>query len=68
MRIGFNLPQMGPLAHQARDAAQYAREAEALGADSLWVYDRLLAPVNLAKDHDHALEIMNRLLELARGR
>src|SRR5258706_16181021 len=46
MRIGFNLPQMGPLAHQARDAARYAREAEALGADSLWVYDRLLAPVN----------------------
>jgi probable F420-dependent oxidoreductase len=28
-----------------RDAARYAREAEALGADSLWVYDRLLAPV-----------------------
>jgi len=46
MRIGFNLPQMGPLAHQPRDAARYAREAEALGADSLWVYDRLLAPVN----------------------
>src|SRR3954464_1252073 len=46
MRIGFTLPQLGPLAHHVRDAARYAREAEALGADSLWVCDRLLAPVN----------------------
>jgi probable F420-dependent oxidoreductase len=46
MRIGFTLPQAGPPAHQVREAARYAREAEALGADSLWAYDRLLAPVN----------------------
>ncbi|CAM02161.1 putative F420-dependent oxidoreductase [Saccharopolyspora erythraea NRRL 2338] len=45
MRIGFSLPQLGTLAHQAADIASFAREAEALGAGSLWVGDRLLAPV-----------------------
>jgi probable F420-dependent oxidoreductase len=48
VRIGFTLPQVGPLAHQAPEAARYARTAEALGADSLWVCDRLLAPVDPA--------------------
>ena len=46
MRIGFTLPQMGALAHHAVDVARFAREAEQAGADSLWVGDRLLAPVN----------------------
>ncbi|WP_046501080.1 TIGR03619 family F420-dependent LLM class oxidoreductase [Streptomyces odonnellii] len=46
MQIGFTLPQMGPLAHQPEEVARFAREAEALGADSLWVGDRLLAPVD----------------------
>jgi probable F420-dependent oxidoreductase len=46
MRIGFTLPQFGALAHQARDVARFARAIEDLGADSLWVADRLLAPVN----------------------
>ncbi|WNI21426.1 MULTISPECIES: TIGR03619 family F420-dependent LLM class oxidoreductase [unclassified Streptomyces] len=45
MRIGFTLPQMGPVARQAHEAGRFAKEAEALGADSLWVGDRLLAPV-----------------------
>lgn len=45
MRIGFTLPQMGPLAHYPRDVARFAHQAEQLGADSLWVGDRLLAPV-----------------------
>ena len=45
MRIGFTLPQIGPLAHYPRDVARFAREVEELGADSLWVGDRLLAPV-----------------------
>ena len=46
MKIGFTLPQMGPLAHEAADVTRFAEEAERLGADSLWVGDRLLAPVN----------------------
>ncbi|MFC3999048.1 TIGR03619 family F420-dependent LLM class oxidoreductase [Nocardiopsis sediminis] len=45
MKIGFTLPQMGPLAHEAGEVARFAREAERLGADSLWVGDRLLAPI-----------------------
>lgn len=45
MKIGFTLPQMGPLAHEAADVTRFAKEAERLGADSLWVGDRLLAPV-----------------------
>ncbi|MEV3951242.1 TIGR03619 family F420-dependent LLM class oxidoreductase [Streptomyces halstedii] len=45
MRIGFTIPQMGSLARQADEAGRFANEAEALGADSLWVGDRLLAPV-----------------------
>ncbi|WP_326701257.1 TIGR03619 family F420-dependent LLM class oxidoreductase [Streptomyces sp. NBC_01754] len=45
MRIGFTLPQMGPLAHQAHEIGRFAKEAEELGADSLWVGDRILAPV-----------------------
>ncbi|WP_031090695.1 TIGR03619 family F420-dependent LLM class oxidoreductase [Streptomyces sp. NRRL WC-3549] len=45
MRIGFTLPQMGALAHQAHDIGRFAKEAEALGADSLWIGDRILAPV-----------------------
>ena len=46
MRIGFTLPQFGELAHHPQHAARFARQAEALGADSLWVGDRLLAPVD----------------------
>ncbi|MFD8282860.1 TIGR03619 family F420-dependent LLM class oxidoreductase [Streptomyces solisilvae] len=46
MRIGFALPQFGPLAHHPEDIARFAHRAEELGADSLWVGDRLLAPVD----------------------
>jgi probable F420-dependent oxidoreductase len=47
MRIGFTLPQFGPLAHQADQVAHFARQIEEqVGGDSLWVGDRLLAPVN----------------------
>jgi len=46
VRIGFTLPQLGALAHYPREVSRFAREAEQLGADSLWVGDRLLAPVN----------------------
>jgi probable F420-dependent oxidoreductase len=47
MRIGFTLPQFAPLAHQPDQVARFARQVEEqIGADSLWVGDRLLAPVN----------------------
>jgi probable F420-dependent oxidoreductase len=46
VRIGFTLPQMGALAHYPREIVRFAQQAEQWGADSLWVGDRLLAPVN----------------------
>jgi alkanesulfonate monooxygenase SsuD/methylene tetrahydromethanopterin reductase-like flavin-dependent oxidoreductase (luciferase family) len=46
MRIGFTLPQMGALAHYPQQVTRFARQVEELGADSLWVGDRLLAPVH----------------------
>ena len=45
MRIGFNLPQIGP-ATNAKAVVRAAQRAEALGYDSLWVTERLLFPVN----------------------
>src|SRR6059058_2795275 len=43
MRVGIALPNYGPLA--APDLlARLAREAEALGVDSVWVSDHLVAP------------------------
>lgn len=45
MRLGFALPQIGPIA--GPDAlVTVAQRAEALGFDSLWVLDRILYPVN----------------------
>jgi probable F420-dependent oxidoreductase len=46
MRVGFCLPQFGAPAQQAGQIAQFAAEAERLGAHSLWVGDRLMAPVD----------------------
>ncbi|WP_406723666.1 TIGR03619 family F420-dependent LLM class oxidoreductase [Streptomyces sp. GD-15H] len=46
MRIGFTLPQFGAQALQTTDVTRFAREAEALGAASLWVGDRLLTAVS----------------------
>jgi probable F420-dependent oxidoreductase len=45
IKLGFALPQFGPLG-QAGRVAPFAAEAERLGARSLWVGDRLLAPVH----------------------
>jgi len=43
MKLGFSLPQLGPIA--GPDAiTRVAQRAEALGYDSLWVLDRLLWP------------------------
>ncbi|MFD8636928.1 TIGR03619 family F420-dependent LLM class oxidoreductase [Streptomyces sp. NPDC059533] len=44
MRIGFSVPQFGPFADPHR-SAEMCTAMEALGCDSLWVADRLLAPV-----------------------
>jgi probable F420-dependent oxidoreductase len=46
IRLGFALPQFGALAAQGDQVARFATEAERLGATSLWVGDRLLAPVD----------------------
>ncbi|MEO3759409.1 TIGR03619 family F420-dependent LLM class oxidoreductase [Mycobacterium sp. B14F4] len=42
--LGFAVPQYGQAAHA--DVARFARTAEDLGAASLWVGDRLLAPAH----------------------
>lgn len=44
MRIGFGLPDIGPLG-TTENVAQVAERAEALGYDSLWTIERLLWPV-----------------------
>ena len=45
MRIGFGLPNIGPLG-SPENIAQVAERAEALGYDSLWTIERLLWPLN----------------------
>jgi probable F420-dependent oxidoreductase len=45
MRVGFSLPNIGPVATTST-VVQVAKRAEALGYDSLWVVDRLLYAVN----------------------
>lgn len=44
MRIGFGLPQSGPVA-TTQNLLAAARRAEALGFDSIWAFDRLLYPL-----------------------
>jgi len=46
MKIGFSLPQFGGQAQQASLIPRFARELEEAGAYSVWVGDRLFAPVN----------------------
>src|ERR1700683_3119444 len=46
MQVGFCLPQFGDQGRQADQVAWFAAEAERLGAHSLWVGDRLMAPVD----------------------
>ena len=48
MRLGFSLPQFGSMDRQFDQVARFAREAEGLGAGSLWVGDRVLAAVSPA--------------------
>jgi probable F420-dependent oxidoreductase len=44
MKIGFSLPNIGPVA-TAEAVSKVAERAEALGYDSLWTIERLLWPV-----------------------
>src|SRR6202020_1547849 len=45
--LGFAVPQFGAAAHlDVGELARFASSAEQLGADSLWVGDRLVAAVN----------------------
>lgn len=44
MRVGFNLPQIGPAA-TPKLIVRAAQRAEALGYDTLWVWERVLYPV-----------------------
>jgi probable F420-dependent oxidoreductase len=46
INLGFALPQFGSLAASADQVGFFAAQAERLGARSLWVGDRLLAPVS----------------------
>jgi len=45
MKIGFQLPNIGPVA-TAEAVVEVAQRAEALGYDSLWTTERVLYPVN----------------------
>jgi probable F420-dependent oxidoreductase len=45
MRLGFSLPQIGPVA-SPQAIARVGKRAEELGYDSVWVLDRVLYPVN----------------------
>ena len=44
MKIGFSLPNIGPIA-TAESVTKVAQRAEALGYSSLWTIERLLYPV-----------------------
>ncbi|KKM03644.1 hypothetical protein LCGC14_1772320, partial [marine sediment metagenome] len=44
MRLGFNLPQIGPAAGPEA-IVRVAQRAEELGYDSVWVTERLLYPI-----------------------
>jgi probable F420-dependent oxidoreductase len=46
MKLGFALPQFGGQGAEIGRVAEFARHAERAGAHSLWVGDRLLAPVD----------------------
>src|SRR5438094_3954818 len=45
MRLGFNIPNLGPVA-SAENVAKVAQRAEALGYDTVSVTERLLWPIN----------------------
>jgi alkanesulfonate monooxygenase SsuD/methylene tetrahydromethanopterin reductase-like flavin-dependent oxidoreductase (luciferase family) len=67
MKIGFSLPNIGPIG-TVESITKVAQRAEALGYSSLWTIDRLLWPLNLQKPYpgtpDGSLpEIYKRVLD-----
>ncbi|GAA4603615.1 putative F420-dependent oxidoreductase [Actinoplanes octamycinicus] len=50
MRLGVNLPQTNKY-DLARDVTEFARAAEEIGYDSLWAYERILAPEDSSGAH-----------------
>ncbi|WIM99341.1 TIGR03619 family F420-dependent LLM class oxidoreductase [Actinoplanes oblitus] len=50
MRLGVNLPQTNKF-DLARDVTEFARAAEEIGYDSLWAYERILAPEDTSGAH-----------------
>ncbi len=44
MKLGFNLPQIGPAA-SPESLVRVGQRAEELGYDSVWVTERLLFPI-----------------------
>ncbi|BCJ46977.1 LLM class F420-dependent oxidoreductase [Actinoplanes ianthinogenes] len=50
MRLGVNLPQTNKY-DLARDVTEFAKAAEEIGYDSLWAYERILAPVDSSGPH-----------------
>lgn len=50
MKIGFSLPNIGPIA-TAEAITKVAQRAEALGYSSLWTIERLLWPVKLQRPY-----------------
>src|SRR6266850_1178411 len=67
MRIGFALPNIGPVATPEAVIA-VAERAEQLGYDSLWTIERLLYPVKLQRPYPvtadgHLPEIYKQVLD-----
>ncbi|GAA2704648.1 TIGR03619 family F420-dependent LLM class oxidoreductase [Actinoplanes palleronii] len=50
MRLGVNLPQTTRY-DLTRDVTEFARAAEEIGFDSLWAYERILAPEDTSGAH-----------------
>jgi probable F420-dependent oxidoreductase len=50
MKIGFSLPNIGPIG-TAEAVTKVAQRAEALGYHSLWTIERLLYPLNLQRPY-----------------
>lgn len=67
MKIGFSLPNIGPIG-TAESLAKVAQRAEALGYSTLWTIERLLYPLNLQRPYPgtpdgHLPEIYKQVLD-----
>jgi alkanesulfonate monooxygenase SsuD/methylene tetrahydromethanopterin reductase-like flavin-dependent oxidoreductase (luciferase family) len=67
MKIGFSLPNIGPIG-TAEAITKVAQRAEALGYSSLWMIERLLYPLKLQRPYPgtpdgHLPEIYKQVLD-----